>query len=209
MPHARTVDALILRTYDVGEADRYCVLLTRELGRVSARASGVRKLKSRMGGTLLPFQRALVQLKESRAGSIIAGVQSKGERPVATLSFFTEAQQGIELLLILTQAEEPLPKIFDATCLFLMLCGKDVPHLVLAYTLHLLHHLGFLPGTEEIEEMANVEVADHLFVHVALQGDFRNLPVPSSPEQLKALTNHILREQLSSPLRAAGVVGRM
>jgi recombinational DNA repair protein (RecF pathway) len=55
MSHAQTFEAIVLKTYDVGEADRLCILFTRERGRVMARASGARRLKSRLGASLLPF----------------------------------------------------------------------------------------------------------------------------------------------------------
>jgi DNA repair protein RecO (recombination protein O) len=48
-------DALILRTYNFGEADKIVVSLTREAGLVRGVAKGCRKLKSRFGAALEPF----------------------------------------------------------------------------------------------------------------------------------------------------------
>lgn len=47
--------ALVIRTYDFGEADRIIVLLTRHHGIVRGVAKGVRRSKSRFGSRLQPF----------------------------------------------------------------------------------------------------------------------------------------------------------
>jgi DNA repair protein RecO (recombination protein O) len=48
-------EALILRTYNLGEADKIVVCLTRTAGLIRAVAKGCRKLKSRFGASLEPF----------------------------------------------------------------------------------------------------------------------------------------------------------
>lgn len=68
-----TGDALVLRTYKLGEADRIVVLLTRDRGKKRGVAKGVRRSRSRFAGALEPLthvrvgyfereQRDLVQL---------------------------------------------------------------------------------------------------------------------------------------------------
>lgn len=54
--------ALVVRTYDFGEADRVVVLLTRKHGIVRSVAKGVRRTKSRFGSRLQPFVVLDVQL---------------------------------------------------------------------------------------------------------------------------------------------------
>jgi len=51
MPLVET-EAIVLRTYRLGEADKIVSLFTRQLGRVRAVASGAQRTKSRYGGTL-------------------------------------------------------------------------------------------------------------------------------------------------------------
>ncbi|ALU21901.1 DNA repair protein RecO [Corynebacterium pseudotuberculosis] len=58
--------ALVVRTYDFGEADRIVVLLTRGRGIVRAVAKGVRRAKSRFGSRLQPFVELDVQLYVGR-----------------------------------------------------------------------------------------------------------------------------------------------
>jgi DNA repair protein RecO (recombination protein O) len=48
-------EALVLSSRRLGEADRIVGLYTRERGRLSAVAKGIRRTKSRMGGRLEPF----------------------------------------------------------------------------------------------------------------------------------------------------------
>ena len=43
--------AVVLRTYKLGEADRIVVLMTQSHGKVRAVAKGIRKTKSKIGGT--------------------------------------------------------------------------------------------------------------------------------------------------------------
>ena len=66
MPLYKT-DALILRTYKLGEADRIVVFLTRDRGKKRGVASGARRPKSRFAGALEPLTRVGVSLL--RAGT--------------------------------------------------------------------------------------------------------------------------------------------
>lgn len=63
-----TTDAIVLRSYNLAEADRIVVCLTRNAGLVRAVAKGARRMKSRFGAALEPF--TLVRLafyeKENR-----------------------------------------------------------------------------------------------------------------------------------------------
>lgn len=48
-------EAWVLRSYTLKEADKICVFLTREAGRIRGVAHGARKLRSRFGSSLEPF----------------------------------------------------------------------------------------------------------------------------------------------------------
>ena len=85
--------AFVLRTYKLAEADKICVLLTRQSGKLRGVAYGARKLRSRFGSSLEPFTeisltyfekdgRELVSIShaeivrshyEQAAGSVVAG----------------------------------------------------------------------------------------------------------------------------------------
>lgn len=51
----RETEAIVLRTYRLGEADKLVSLFTRQSGRLRAVATGAQRTKSRYGGTLEPL----------------------------------------------------------------------------------------------------------------------------------------------------------
>ena len=200
MSHSQSFDAIVLKTYDVGEADRFCILLTREKGRLMARAAGARRTGSRLGGSLLPFRRLNIQLKESSAGWIIAGVASVEMSQPLSLPSFAALEEGIEILLRLVQHEGELPEIFDATLLFIADPLQVTP---LAYTFSLLHHLGLLPEEPELTAMFGLEEADHAFLEACRTGS--PAPAPSNQDLLRHAQSHFLALTLTSPLKATAI----
>src|SRR5688500_18312086 len=58
--------AVVLRTYKLGEADRIVALATQAHGKVTAVAKGVRKTRSKSGARLEPTSHAALQLYEGR-----------------------------------------------------------------------------------------------------------------------------------------------
>ncbi|MDE3178149.1 MAG: DNA repair protein RecO [Acidobacteriota bacterium] len=63
MPLLET-EAIVLRTYRLGEADKIVSLFSRQLGRIRAVAQGALRAKSRFGGVLEPLTYARVSLFE-------------------------------------------------------------------------------------------------------------------------------------------------
>ncbi|MDO5091963.1 MAG: DNA repair protein RecO [Propionibacteriaceae bacterium] len=59
-------EAVVLRTWKLGEADRIVGLFTRQHGKVRAVAKGVRKTSSKFGARLEPFSHIDVQLARGR-----------------------------------------------------------------------------------------------------------------------------------------------
>ncbi len=59
-------DAIVLRTYTSGEADRVAVLWTREHGKLRVLAKGARKTSSRLGGSLETLAHVGVDLVQGR-----------------------------------------------------------------------------------------------------------------------------------------------
>ncbi|MDO4887149.1 MAG: DNA repair protein RecO [Actinomycetaceae bacterium] len=64
-------EAIVLRTHDLGEADRIITLLTRHHGKIRCVAKGVRRTKSRFGARLEPFAMIDVQLYEGRTLDVV------------------------------------------------------------------------------------------------------------------------------------------
>jgi hypothetical protein len=66
-----TADALILRTYKLGEADRIVVFLTRDRGKKRGVAKGARRQRSRFVGTLEPLTEARVVYFEKERRELV------------------------------------------------------------------------------------------------------------------------------------------
>src|SRR5512143_3735758 len=66
-----TSEALILRTYKLGEADRIVVFLTRDRGKKRGVAKGARRARSRFVGTLEPLTRAGVAYYERELRDLV------------------------------------------------------------------------------------------------------------------------------------------
>ena len=67
-----TTEAIILRTYKLGEADRIVVFLTRDRGKRRGVAQGARRMRSRFGGALEPFTRAEVTYFEKESRELVS-----------------------------------------------------------------------------------------------------------------------------------------
>jgi len=155
------LDAIVLRTHDVGEADRLCIVFTRERVRMALRARAVRKLGSRTGALLLPGRRVILDVRDE--GSFVSIAAAKLNGDVVDLSHpaaFVAAQQGIELLLSLTEDDEPLPMAFDALYQFLHACGAGDSRALLPFRLRLLHILGMLPSHVDDRRFALLTPSD-------------------------------------------------
>lgn len=204
-----TCHALVLRTIDIGEADRFCILLTRERGRLGARASGVRKTGSRMSGHLLPLSLVSVELQESGSGARIVGARPLeiNNAVQRDMQMFLRAQQGMEFLLKLLQDDEPVPAIFDLSAQFLTLSSGAEHSPVVPFGLRLLALLGLLPLSGYHAEFASLTAEQQVFVRrCAEEKDLVDLcDVPSTDKRLESFLYAVMEEHVTSPLKARGV----
>jgi DNA repair protein RecO (recombination protein O) len=67
-----TTEAVILRTYKLGEADRIVVFLTRDRGKKRGVAKGARRPRSRFGGALEPLTRVSVAYFEKERRELVS-----------------------------------------------------------------------------------------------------------------------------------------
>ncbi|MFP7696847.1 DNA repair protein RecO [Trueperella sp. LYQ143] len=107
--------AIVLRSFDLGEADRIITMLTRDNGKVRAVAKGVRKTKSRFGARVEPFSVIDIQLYHGRSLDIVSQVESVntyGRYLVANYERFTAATAMLDVADRLT-GEDPDPEQFD------------------------------------------------------------------------------------------------
>lgn len=91
-------EAVVLRTHQLGEADRIITFLTRRHGKVRAVAKGIRKATSRFGGRLEPYCLVDIQFAEGR-GSLEVVTQAEAlhiSRVADDYSRFTAAEVLVE-----------------------------------------------------------------------------------------------------------------
>jgi len=208
MSHTETLHAIVLQTYNVGEADRFCILLTRERGKMAARARGVRKMQSRMGGSLMQGMRVLVDIHQGSAGALITGVKQEvnDEHCDMPLSGFVAAQEGIELLLAVLHDEEPLPEIYDATLRFLEACNRQKES-TLPFMISLLGHMGLLPEESHAHfETLSETQKRFLQTCVRANNDYPAL-TPKEHRTLFSLCTGLFSEHTMRPLKATHIGG--
>lgn len=75
-PHVYRTEAIILRRFDFGEADRILTLATPRYGKLRALAKGVRRPTSRMAGHLEPFTRSALLLAVGRELDLVTQAQT-------------------------------------------------------------------------------------------------------------------------------------
>jgi DNA repair protein RecO (recombination protein O) len=152
---AYAADAIVLRSFRTGEADRVVHLLT-PAGRVNVIAKGARKTTAKMGARLEPMTRieAMIQPGKGDLATITgAHVLWSGDDlrrdPVRVLA----ATGGIEAIVRLFPEPEPDQRLFDGLARYLVAMteplGEDVrvgaDVLTLAFVLKLLALAGWRP----------------------------------------------------------------
>jgi DNA repair protein RecO (recombination protein O) len=73
-PRRYVTEAIVLSRFDYGEADRILTLITPAGGKIKAIAKGIRRQKSRIGGSLEPFAELRVALAQGRTFEVVTQV---------------------------------------------------------------------------------------------------------------------------------------
>ncbi len=145
-------EAVVLRTQQLGEADRIITMLTRDRGRVRAVAKGVRRTKSRFGARLEPFMVVDVQCYEGRNLDTVTQAESlatHGETICRDYTAYTAATVMVETAERMTEEHEPSTQqyLLLAGALRSLSGGEHDPSLVLdAYLLRSLAIAGWAPS---------------------------------------------------------------
>src|SRR6202022_3503403 len=115
-------EAVVLRSFRLGEADRVLHLYTSERGRVGAVAKGIRKTKSRFGARLEPLSHVEALLHQG-SGDLhtVTGVELVRSHHTAREDYGRLAVGliGAEAMLRLFSEEEANPRAFQALTRFL------------------------------------------------------------------------------------------
>jgi DNA repair protein RecO (recombination protein O) len=149
-------EAVVLRSFRLGEADRVLHLYTLARGRVGAVAKGIRKTKSRFGARLEPLSHVEVMLHEG-SGELqtVTGVELLHSHHAAREQRYRlgVGLVGAEAMLRLFTEQEANPRAFQALARFLDLLDDLAPAgtrpaldpLALSFQLKLLWLSGYLP----------------------------------------------------------------
>jgi DNA repair protein RecO (recombination protein O) len=215
---ARTyrTEAVVLRSFRLGEADRVLHVYTASRGRVGAVAKGVRRTKSRFGGRLEPLSHVELMLHQG-SGELqtVTGADLRASHHAAREDPYRLAVGliGAEAMLRLFPEQEANDRAFTALTRFLDTLD-EAPSLVpakpaldplaLSFQLKLLWLSGYLPHLDSCVECGLVE---ELVGYLPSAGgavcrDCGSGSLPLSPEGLRGI-----RVLVTTPLADAHGAG--
>ena len=142
-------EAIVLRTVDLGEADRILVLFTRHIGKIHVVAKGIRRATSRMAGHAEPLTHATYQLARGRDLDVLTGAEARAIYPALRedLGRIAAGWYCAELIDRFTVEHAPAAPLFDLleTALRHLNAGFAAPLVCRWFDLHLLDRSGFRP----------------------------------------------------------------
>lgn len=209
-------EAIVLRSFPFGEADRVLHLYTAASGRIGAMAKGVRRTKSRFGGRLEPFSHVEVGLHRGRGelGTITGASLVRSHDRIRSDGYRLQVGLvGLEAMLRLFTEEERNDRAFLALTRFLDALDEREPEhgrrpavdpMVLSFQLKLLWLSGFLPHVGSCVECGSEErlVAFDAAAGGAVCASCDRGTVELTPEGLRAIT-----ALLGSPIADAPGLG--
>jgi DNA repair protein RecO (recombination protein O) len=152
-------EALVLRTYNFGEADKIVVCLTRTAGLIRGVAKGCRRLKSRFGAALEPFTLANVTYYQKEHQELVSLSQVEIVKSHFNLSSNAETLAGLaymgDLVIEFSPPYEPNERLFRMVKACLDAISESQPDLqvILRYfEIWLLKLEGYLPDIRHCGE---------------------------------------------------------
>jgi DNA repair protein RecO (recombination protein O) len=152
-------EALVLRTYNFGEADKIVVCLTRGAGLVRGVAKGCRKLKSRFGASLEPFTLVRISYYYKENQDLVSLRQAEIVKSHFDLSSHPEILTGLaymgDLVVEFAPPHEPNEKLFRMVIACLDAISEsqvDLQIILRYFEVWLLKLEGFLPDIRQCGE---------------------------------------------------------
>ncbi len=207
-------EAIVLRSMDLGEADRVLTVLTPRHGKLRVIAKGIRRQRSRIGGALEPFSDVQLVLAVGRTFDVVT--QSSLEDP--HLGLRDDLGSTAAAWYLVELADRFCEGSADSHAAFVLLAQAlsaldanpaEVSRAVVArwYELALLEAMGFRPelgrclvcgAAIEPEGNGFAAVAGGVVGHECLWGEIQARPI--SADALKVL-RHLQRSALTEVLR--------
>ena len=202
-----TTEALVLKAYDTGDADRFCILLTESDGRVTAVAKGARKAGSRLGGSLQSFRHLRVDLAEHSSGFYLQSAQciASFDYIRTDLPRFLLASRAAELLLHFLHDTETQSSIFVLALEFFEGCDRGGDDLLFAtFQMILFRELGLLQSFKDDDYAPDV----HAYLTSCAPLSERSI-LPLSAEDrriVQKICDTLLQDHLSFPMKSKRVI---
>jgi DNA repair protein RecO (recombination protein O) len=208
-------DALVLRTYPLGDADRIVVFLTRDRGKKRGVAKNARQSRRRFGGALEPLTEVRVEYDERegrelvrlhfaearRSPLAVAGLGGEGAGPLEYVGYFAElidewAQEA--------DADERLYRL-GVSMLEALGAGAPVDPLARYFEYWLLRLQGVYPEME-----ARVSPGVATFLEAARRAAPREVAaLPATPavlRELEGVHRRLIGQHLEKTLRSERVL---
>jgi DNA repair protein RecO len=150
MSRSRSLDCVILKRFDLGEADRVLVVFSRELGKISVMAKGVRRIISRKAGSVEIGNNSRIFVIEGKNFYILQEVKvlSAFLTLGTQLPIFKYGYYVLELVDKLTQPEEQHEDVYRLLVEILQILNINPRKIFIrAFEVKLLNRLGFLTVT--------------------------------------------------------------
>jgi DNA repair protein RecO (recombination protein O) len=196
-PRRYTTDGIVLSRFDYGEADRILTLLTPGHGKVKAIAKGIRRQRSRIGGSLEPFAELKLALAVGRTFDIVTQVEVI--HPWLRLrddlvSFGTASYLG-ELAERTQEERHPAEPVYVLLkrAYGLLDAGMAPGRVARWYEIHLADELGVRPEVDRCVECGRLLEADERYRWVPPLGGVLCGRCPGPPYERTALSLEALK----------------
>ncbi|MGZ9160788.1 MAG: DNA repair protein RecO [Candidatus Limnocylindrales bacterium] len=197
VPRRYTTDAIVLSRFDLGEADRVLTVITPSIGKLKVIAKGIRRPKSRIGGSLEPFAELTVALARGRTFDVVTQV-SVGH---AWLNLRDDLESTATAWYLAELADRSLEERHAAEPLYALLrrayelldAGMAPGRVARWYEIHLLDELGVRPEVDRCVECDRMLDAEERFRWVPPMGGVVCDRCPGPPHERTGLTLEALK----------------
>lgn len=197
------VRAIILKTYNVGEADRFCVLFTKELGKITARARAVRKLSSKTGASMLGSNMAELELHAGKTGYTVTEANLLYSPLLQNQLTVNALQPILECCLQLLPEQQPHPDIF-AQMELLWQQKTFRPIESVGCLLAILSMLGYVPSIEHSSIQERCTAAELTILQQCISGNWNDIQTvtPAFKKRIADWIQNIVKRETGKPLKS-------